>query len=274
MYVCRCPPNAPVDIFQWFLFYVDSANVIQNIYSGQSGLGWSKGRIGLQNYTVADSTSVAFTAARGIQYDQALDDLNGGFSLYAGGADGIIHEYMFNYSDGNWHRGFDFSNTNGLSGAYTWSLSSKAFLYAADNGGHLYYWYRDYNNTSDNQDNHWQTGPNSPDSLYHNGSVCGQFQISYQDSNGFIRGNSIDLVNTINTTQEHWIGAYNVTIQAAMPNTALSCWSYYPDGTNATRDIQYQVFYQDDRGVQEAVTLWDSNLDIPPGTWHYNQLQL
>ena len=257
---------------QWCLFYVDSADVIQNVYSENDSTTWYKGRIGEQGYRVANSTTLIFAAARGKQYNQTLSDLDGGMGLYAGGTDGILHEYIYDEQDGSWSAGFTFPNTNGLGGASTWFTGSEAFLYVGGNDGTLELWYRDYNNTSTNQNNKWQLGPSSNASLFSNGSMCGQYGIAYQDSEGLIQGSNFSHLEDVSQTR--WDVTFDITTHEAIPGSAVS-YGYFFSYPKAHRNLMNQIFYQPkDHGIEEAVRTWAPDNATMPGIWEYNPLPI
>ncbi|KAL8702185.1 MAG: hypothetical protein Q9201_004540 [Fulgogasparrea decipioides] len=103
----------------WWLFYIDNADVIQNIYSEKDPTTWHKGSVGNKGFKVPNNTNIAFTVSRGRKYNKTLNDLDGGMSLYATDTNGTMQEYIFDDRDGSWNDGFAFPDTDGFAGAST-----------------------------------------------------------------------------------------------------------------------------------------------------------
>ncbi|KAL8636413.1 MAG: hypothetical protein Q9228_006187 [Teloschistes exilis] len=225
----------------WWLFYVDNSNIIQSIYSEKDPSMWRKGSVGNKGYKVPNSTNIAFTGSRGRKYNETLNDLDGGLSLYASAIDGTIQEYIFNNQDGSWTEGFNFPGANGLAGASTWSVDSKAFIY-------------------------------TPHDLMRNGSICGQYGIAFQGSNGTIQGSNFSTFQDLK--QVLWDTLYDISEQPAMDGSAISCWYFFP-AKNAKRNVMFQVFYQTTgKRITEAVRLWGPDNSTVPGTWIYNDVPI
>ena len=257
---------------QWWLFYVDSTNVIQNIYSRNDPTTWRKGNVGSNRYKVPSQTSIAFTISRGRKYNTTINDLDGGISLYAAGTDGTIHEYIFDDENGAWSNGFTFPNTDGFSGASTWSTGSSAFFYAESSSQSLELWFRNYDSISDDNGNRWQLGPSSTASLMENGSMSGQYGIAFQSSSGVIQGSNF--TTYVNPKNTRWDTTYNISDQAAIDGSAVSCWFFFPTA-GVKSNIMFQVFYQtDENSIEEAVRTWGPDNHTVPGTWSYNSLPI
>ncbi|KAI4199089.1 MAG: hypothetical protein LQ350_004844 [Teloschistes chrysophthalmus] len=256
----------------WWFFYVDNSNIIQSIYSEKDPTMWRKGTVGNNGYKVPNSTNIAFTVSRGRKYNGTLDDLDGGLSLYASGTDGTIHEYIFNDQDGSWTEGFNFPGANGFSGASTWSLDARAFIYTVSSSNSLEFWYRNYSPMASVSDNRWQLGPSSHADLMRNASVCGQFGVAFQGSNGTIQGSNFTTFEDLD--QVRWDTLYDISEQPAMDGSAVSCWYFFP-AKDAKRNVMSQVFYQTTANkITEAVRLWGPDNSTVPGTWIYNDVPI
>lgn len=250
------------------MFFVDDTNVIQNIYSKKDATTWHRGNIGTQNYKVPNSTNIAFTVSRGRIYNQTLNDLDSGLSLYASNENGVIQEYIYDDQDESWSNGFTFPNTDGLSSASTWSEGPSAFIFTSRSDQSLELWYRDYNSTSADEDNRWKLGPSSQASLMPNGSICGQHGIAFQGTSGAIRGSNFSEFS--DPTQTRWATTYEINNQAAISGSAVSCWYFYPH-KRTNPNIMNQVFYQTEgNGIQEAIRTWAADNMTVPGTWTYS----
>ncbi|KAL8691436.1 MAG: hypothetical protein Q9218_003338 [Villophora microphyllina] len=256
----------------WWLFYVDNANVIQDVYSKKDLTEWRKGTVGSNGYKVPNDTNIAFTASRGRRYNSTLNGIDGGLSLYATGTNGTIQEYLFDDQDGSWTDGFNFPGTDGSAGASTWSFYSYAYIYTMSSSGSLEFWYRDYNPMSSINNNRWQLGPSSHADFVQNGSVCGQFGVAFQSSNGMIRGSNF--TNLEKPSQVRWDTLYDISDQPAIDKSAVSCW-YSFSREEAKRNVQFQIFYQTDgRKITEAAKLWGPDNNTFPGTWTYNDVPI
>lgn len=233
---------------------------------------WRKGTVGNKGYKIPNSTNIAFTLSRGRKYNGTLNDLDGGLSLYASATDGTIQEYIFNDQDGSWTEGFNFPGANGLADASTWSLDSKAFIYTVSSSGSLEFWYRNYSPMVSVSDNRWQLGPSSHADLTRDGSVCGQFGVAFQGSNGSIQGSNFTTFQDLD--QVRWDTLYDISEQPAMDGSAVSCWYFFP-AKNAKRNVMSQVFYQTTAiKITEAVRLWGPGNSTVPGTWIYNDVPI
>jgi len=252
------------------LFYIDNADVIRNIYSANDPTTWHEGNVGSQNYKVPDKTNIAFAASGGERYNDTLKGIDGGVSLYATGTDGAIHEYVYDEQNGSWNNGFTFPNTDGFSGAGIWSTGSKATLYTASSSQSLELWFRDYNNTSGGNSNRWQLGPSSHAKLMQNGSMCGQWGIAFQSAGGIVQGSNF----TVYDDPEHtrWDTTYNISGQAAIDGSAVSCWYTFSEN-KAARNVMSQVFYQTDGSqIERAVRMWGPDNQTVPGIWNYDSV--
>lgn len=251
------------------MFYVDNADVIRNIYSANDPTTWREGNVGSKNYKVPNATNIAFAASCGKSYNHTLDGIDGGVSLYATGTDGTIHEYIYDCQYGTWDNGFTFLNTDGFSGAGFWSTGSKVTLYTASSGQSLELWSRDYKPTSSGNSNRWQLGPSSHADLMHNGSMCGQWGIAFQSAGGTVQGSNFTVYAAENT---RWDTTYNISDQAPIDGTAVSCWYTFP-AQNVDRAVMFQVFYQTDASqIERAVRMWGPDNQTVPGIWKYDSV--
>ena len=240
------------------------------MYTEQNASAWYKGSIGTYNYTVVSSTELAFTASKGIEYNKSVgDDLSGGISLYVGNTESTIQEYIYDEKVGNWSEGSTFQDTDPASGASVWSTSATAYLFTTSYpDGVLHLWFRDYDDGSG-----WQKRPPGGGSLLRNGSICGFFDAWWQEPNGIIQGSNF--TNVVgNGSEAQWNTTYDVTPQAAIPHSAISCWHFFPS-TNVQRNIEYQIFYQSEsNGIEEAVMLYPTDNETVSGAWNISSLRL
>lgn len=117
---------------QWYLFYVDTGNFVQNVYYSSTAGAWVNGTVGTQHIRVPRAQKIALTAIFGIAYNSTSSStypygtLDGGLSLCVSGEDGLIHEYTYNDSTSQWTAGYAFSDSNAYSDAYIDDGGSKA----------------------------------------------------------------------------------------------------------------------------------------------------
>ena len=250
------------------MFYVDNAEVIRNIYSANDPTTWREGNVGGKGYKVPNATNIAFTASGGISYNHTLDGIDGGVSLYATGSDGTIHEYIYDEKNGTWDNGFTFPNTDGYSGAGIWLTNAVATLYTASSGQSLELWSRDYKTISSGNSNRWQLGPSSQANLMQNGSICGQWGIAFQRASGIVQGSNFTVYGDPENTR--WDTTYNISDQAPINGTAISCWYTFPAPKAA---VMFQVFYQTDGSqIERAVRMWGLDNQTVPGIWKYDSV--
>ena len=96
------PQSGNLGNYQWWLFYVDESNTIQNLYSVTDETDWKKGNVGAKKYQAPDETQFTFTVRKGIEFNRAKNELAGGLSLYASDWKGVVHEYIYDEQDGSW----------------------------------------------------------------------------------------------------------------------------------------------------------------------------
>ncbi|KAI4236040.1 MAG: hypothetical protein L6R40_006286 [Gallowayella cf. fulva] len=148
---------------QWWLFYIDKANVIQNLYSQSDPTNWRRGDVGDKLYKVPDQSNVAFTVSRGRRYNDTKNDLYNGLSLYTSDEGGRFREYIYADEDESWSDGYTFPrNTNGLGPASIFSESRDAYLFNVNSDNAIQMWWRRYDNNTDPlfaEDSTWHLGP-------------------------------------------------------------------------------------------------------------------
>ncbi|KAL6719480.1 hypothetical protein ACLMJK_003720 [Lecanora helva] len=252
-------------LFSW-LFYVDNANIIQNLYRGKDSSGWQKGSIGIIGHKVPNATNLAFTVSLGNAYTGPRVGLDGGLGLYATGLDDKIHEYLWSDSDGSWSEGFIFPDSDGRYGASVWSDGTILFFFAVSSSTEaLTLWWRDYNSSSSENANTWHLGPSSHAKLAENSSVCGIFGVIWQDTRGALRASNFTSFD--NPGQTRWDTAYDIDDVPAIDQTAISCWFFYPF-QYANPNIMDQVFYQaNENEITQAIRNWGLDNETVPGTW-------
>ncbi|KAL8952566.1 MAG: hypothetical protein Q9222_001520 [Ikaeria aurantiellina] len=262
------------DSIQYWLFYVDQFDVIQNIFSQDDSTTWRKGNIGSQGYKIPDNSSVAFAVSRGRQYNSTLKDSDAGLRLLASNEQGIVGEYVYDDEVGTWSDGYTFPNTTGLSGATTWSKSRDTYLFTAKTDDAMQLWWRRYDDTTmthQADSSTWTLGPASTMPLVKGGSVCSQFDLAFQGPDGKIQGSTFtDLDTPINN---RWGVTYDISNGSATDKSGLSCWYFFPGKMNT----RFHVFYQiGGNEIIEARSYWDSgkNMSTVPGNWTYQIVPL
>ncbi|KAL8871761.1 MAG: hypothetical protein Q9174_002470 [Haloplaca sp. 1 TL-2023] len=259
--------GASLICFQWWLFYVDTADIVQNMYSESDTTGWRKGKIGEKGYKVPNATTIAFTALPGLKWNEESKKLEGGLSLFVSTSNSTIQEYTFDEQNEEWNQGFAFQQTDGLSGASAWGLGSVAWMITASDTSSVLLWTKHYDSDADEEDQQWKRGASSSADLMHNGAMCAEYHAFFQVASGQIQGDGFSTVKGQGAPR--WAEPNDITDQAALNGTALSC-HWYGSNPDADRDIYYQFFYQRDGStIDEAVRLWGPDNKTHPGTWTY-----
>ncbi|KAL8734494.1 MAG: hypothetical protein Q9166_001394 [cf. Caloplaca sp. 2 TL-2023] len=151
-------------LIQWWLFYVDKNNVIQNSYSQSDPTTWRRGNVGDKGYKVPDRSDIPFTVSRGRQYNATKNDLYNGLSLYTSDEAGSFREYIYADQDDTWSDGYTFPNTDGLGPATIFSESRDAYLFNVNSDHAIQIWWRRYDNKTDPptlDSSAWNLGPTS-----------------------------------------------------------------------------------------------------------------
>ncbi|KAI4275982.1 MAG: hypothetical protein LQ337_002803 [Flavoplaca oasis] len=251
----------------WWLFYVDKADTVQNIYSESDTTGWRKGNVGDNGYKVPNATSIAFTALSGLRFNEDSKSLDGGLSLFISISTSTIQEYIFDEQGGKWSRGSTFPETDGLSGASVWALGFTAWMMTASETGSIILWSKQYSRVADKDAEQWVRGATSSADLMQKGGMCGQFHAGFRISSGYIQGSAFSVLE--NGPGPRWDKPYNISDQAAINETAVSC-RWLSTMREADRDIYFQFFYQTDGSeIDEAVRLWGPDNQTYPGIWTY-----
>jgi hypothetical protein len=200
-------------------------------------------------------------------FNTSSNDLGGGLSLYAGGIDGNIHEYIFDDQDGSWSNGFIFPDTDVFGGASTYSIAKNAYFFALGRHQAMDIWWRNYDPSPSNNDNTWHLGPSSPDSINGNASICAQFLIAFQGSSGMIQGSKF--TGSADPAAERWGVKSNISNQPAISGSAVSCWYFY-NRHNEPEGLMFQVFYQvEGNRIDEARKHWGPGNTTLSVDWTY-----
>ena len=130
------------------LFYVDPANVLQEVISIDNFQTWETGTLG--NSAVQISASAfALTSWYMAEY---------GLRLYYGGVDGLVHELVYDSGEGVWSKQFQFQDSNGNGGiAHSIYKDSPgiAQIYMLDTQNAIRLWNFNFTKTATN---YWALG--------------------------------------------------------------------------------------------------------------------
>ena len=121
------------------LFYVDPTNVLQELISTDHFQTWETGTLG--NSAVKVSAS-AFALTSWAEY---------GLRLYYGGVDGLVHEIVYNSSEGVWSMQFQFQGSNGNGGIAHYIYNDNpgiAQLYMLDTRNAIRLWNFNFTRTA------------------------------------------------------------------------------------------------------------------------------
>ncbi len=118
--------------------------------------------------------------------------------------------------------------------------------------------------------NRWQLGPSSRADLMQNGSMRGQWGIAFQSASGIVQGSDFTAYGGSGHTR--WDTTSNISDQAAINRSAVSCWYYFPEKA-PSRDVRFQIFYQTDESkIEQAVRMWGADNHTVPGIWNYDSV--
>ncbi|KAI4282459.1 MAG: hypothetical protein L6R38_002925 [Xanthoria sp. 2 TBL-2021] len=262
---------------QWWLFYIDNSNTIQNVYSQSNPASWRHGNIGSKNYKVpADPSSIAFTVSRGRHYNHSAGDLDAGLTLYTSDSNGTFRTYIYDDKTSTWSDGTTFpDNTNGQGSASLFSETRDAYLFTTNDDHAIDMWWRRYDNNTDPHDDSenskWHLGPTSPASLARNGSLCGQYDFAFQGADGRIQGSTF--TDGASPDDKRWGVTYGISDGIAIDGSGLSCWYFFPNFNPL--NTRFHVFYQvEGNGIVEARRYWNENKKTVSGEWTYQTVPI
>ncbi|KAL8695770.1 MAG: hypothetical protein Q9224_003174 [Gallowayella concinna] len=273
--LCSTYSNWKDGTVYWWLFYVDRASVIQNLYSQGDPTTWRRGNVGDKGYKVPDQSNIAFTVSRGRRYNDTKGDLLGGLSLYTSDEEGSFREYIYADADESWSDGHAFPpNTRGLGPATLFSETRDAYLFNVNSRNALQMWWRRYDNDTDPlvaDDSTWHLGSTAAASVSSSGSICGQYDFAFQGSNGKIQGSNF--TNGDSPGDKRWGVTYDISNSSAIDGSGLSCWYFFPKGNS--KNTRFHVFYQEEGSeIIEAVRHWTSDNETVPGVWSYQTVPI
>ncbi|MCJ1479108.1 hypothetical protein MMC13_007792 [Lambiella insularis] len=179
------------------VFWADRTGTIQDVLYTNVSKSWFAGNISAQGWQVPldsnDAMNVLWSSVLG-----KVRNVGGGLRLYAGGLDGLIHEYAYDQVTSTWDAGFTFDGTSGFSGAAPMQAGGLTTLHLLNQNNKLEFWWRDAG-----QDlvvypsGVWNKGVDAPFTVGVNSSVTacpGDGHVYYLDAD-----------NTINSAS--WAGA-------------------------------------------------------------------
>lgn len=128
-------------LVQASLFYVDPANVLQEVISIDNFQTWETGTLGNSAVQISES-AFALTTWYMAEY---------GLGLYYGGVDGLVHELVYDSVEGVWSKQFQFQDSNGNGGiAHSVYNDSPEFaqLYMLDTQNAIRLWNSNFTRTA------------------------------------------------------------------------------------------------------------------------------
>lgn len=125
---------------------MDSSGVLQDlIYTNQTN-SWNAGKLGAQKWKTASGRSVSLSAGYDLttygKVTTAGPDLEGGLRLWAGGEDGLLHEYAHDYNSDSWDAGFAFPGTTAWGGASPERAGNLTTQHLVNSNNQLELWWR------------------------------------------------------------------------------------------------------------------------------------
>ncbi|PGH13170.1 hypothetical protein AJ80_06416 [Polytolypa hystricis UAMH7299] len=171
-------------------------------------------------------------------YDAEKNGLSSRLTLFSGDTDGHVHEYIYNDEDESWSDGFTFPSSNGYGGASAWSQDScltTMYLFMLSESQMIYFWHYDYNETEEKKDTEngpWHLGPTNHTAVMANASMCADGRI--QETNS---------TTVVDVDSMRWHTTYDISDNAVMENSALSCWYLFPsEHEEDEKRMMFQVF--------------------------------
>ena len=150
------------DCLQYVAFYVDDTSIIQNVFKDNLTNVWSTGSVGQSNFRAPKTSGIALAVCWSSDWYGRRPGLSEGLRLFAGGLDGLVHEYTWTLTENKWQAGFTFPNTNGFAGAACWPGGGLTNLYLQNSKSHLEVWWKDFDIAQSNTSSHpvgiWNQG--------------------------------------------------------------------------------------------------------------------
>ncbi|MCJ1394598.1 hypothetical protein MMC18_007478 [Xylographa bjoerkii] len=208
--------------------------VLKNILTWSNNLTdvWTVGSIGSQNCKASSQPGAALSVYWSALWGGITPGQSGGLVLFAGGLDGLVHEYTWS-AEGNdaWQQGFAFPSTNGYAGAASWPGGGITNLYLQNAASSLEVWWKDFNTEQTNTSTHplgiWNRGPAAVDEVRTNSSMAFSNNLYFQDSNNQILGIALN-----GTAEDLSCGpAFVVTAESVMLGTSITCQTFFPSTT-------------------------------------------
>ncbi|KAL9115561.1 MAG: hypothetical protein Q9187_007286, partial [Circinaria calcarea] len=128
-----------VTVCQYRLFYIDLSGTLQDMVRTNEN-SWEPGNIGTYSFRAAATSSLA------VFWDSTFGEnlTGGGLRLYAGGPDGLIHEYGYDQMTDLWTPGYIFPGTNGYAGCSIGFTTTLTTLHLLNADNELEFWWRNW----------------------------------------------------------------------------------------------------------------------------------
>ncbi|MCJ1303324.1 hypothetical protein MMC08_006132 [Hypocenomyce scalaris] len=254
-----------------YLFYVDTSGTVQEVYQRNNSTGsWSAGNFGSLNFRASDSHHAAFTSCWDKHWYGSNPGNSSGMRFYAGGDDGLIHEFTWDSASNVRGIGYTFPNSNGNAGAKCWPGSSDpvSYLYMQNAKYELELWWKDYNTTQTNSSTHplgvWNQGPVAAGiNIQPNSSLAMSFYAYFQDSNNQIIG----ILPNTSSENSSWGASFIVGDETTLPGTSIECQTFSPSTDSPS--VIYVFFQTNGTDLMEYVRpqfwgAWSTN-SVPVG---------
>ncbi|MCJ1285807.1 hypothetical protein MMC26_005148 [Xylographa opegraphella] len=220
------------NILTWSVFFIDNTSTIQNVYRNNQTNVWTLGSIGSHKFKAPSQPGAALSVYWSALWAGTVPGQSGGLVLFAGGLDGLVHEYTWS-ADGSdtWNQGFVFSSTNGFAGAACWPGGGITNLYLQNSAHSLEVWWKDFNTEQTNTSTHplgiWNRGPAVAAEVRTNSSMAFSNNLYFQDSSNNVLG-----VAPSGTAEDlSWGPTFEVAAGTAMSGTSIACQTFFPSNT-------------------------------------------
>ena len=229
-----------ITTFQYRVFYIDVSGTIKDIIMSNTTSNWDIGNIANNNFKAPPERGVALSVTLGSS-NYGLNQTGPGLRLYAGGYDGLIHEYGFDQNTDIWKAGYAFPATNGYSGVGPEIAGNLTTLHLVSADNELELWWRDWNRGDDSfPSGSWNRGAKDSSPIQANSSVSvcfGDAVAYYQDPSLGIKGAPWDGYEA----SEVWNSSFSVTNAQGVARTTITC-AYSP--TTASGNYTTHVYIQ------------------------------
>jgi hypothetical protein len=183
---------------------------------------WEPGTIGTMGWKASTKPMGGLTAWWDFYTFGKTYGVGGGLRLYAGGADGLLHEYSYDQASDSWATGYVFEGVNGAGGTGPRQNGNTTLLHLVNSDNEIELWWWNQGATNAYPVGAWTKGVASSASVLPNSDTTFDNVVYFQDPENNINAMSF----TGFETTERWDAPTIVTDISAMEGTRLSSFTY------------------------------------------------